>query len=88
MATVTGGTVFPGNTFQLTPGWDSWFSSSFAFVQDQIDLDSWNSWGSPYPGATPIALADGSVRLIQYTSDPTITIPLITPNAGDITILN
>ncbi len=88
MATASGGTSFPGNSFQLTPGWSSWFPYTFAFVQDAIDLDSWNSWGSPYPGTCPAALADGSVRTIQYTSDPTITIPLITPCAGDITILN
>lgn len=87
MATVTGGTAFPGNSFQLTAGWSSWFNYSFAFTQDAIDLDSWNIWGSPYPGSCPIALADGSVRGVQYTTDPTITIPLITPCAGDLTIL-
>jgi prepilin-type N-terminal cleavage/methylation domain-containing protein len=85
MATASGGTAFPGNSFQLTAGWNSWFPYSFAFVQDARDLDSWNLWGSPYPGACPIGLADGSVRSMAYTSDPTITIPIVTPSAGDIT---
>lgn len=84
MATTSGGTPFPGNGFQLTSGWSSWFPYCFAFVQDAIDLDSWNEWGSPYPGATPVAMADASVRLFQYTSNPNICIPLATPSAGDI----
>jgi prepilin-type N-terminal cleavage/methylation domain-containing protein len=87
MATLSGGTPFAGNSFQLTPGWNSWFPYCFGFAQDAIDLDSWNMWGSPYPGACPIAMADGSVRGMQYTTDPTVTIPLITPSAGDLTTL-
>jgi len=86
MATVTGGTAFPGNNFQLTAGWASWFPYSFAFAQDALDLDSWNIWGSPYPGASPMALADGSVRGMSYTSNPTICIPLMTPCGGDQTV--
>jgi hypothetical protein len=86
MATVSGGTPFPGNSFQLTSGWSSWFEYTFSFVQDAPDLDSWNEWGSPYPGACPAAMADGSVRLINYTTNPAFTIPLQTPNAGDIDI--
>lgn len=88
MATVSGGTSFPGNTFQLTSGWNSWFPFVFEFVQDRVDLDSWNRWGSPYPGSCPVGMADGSVRGIHYTNDPNITLPLITPTAGDLTTLD
>jgi len=88
MATVSGGTAFPGNSFQLTPGWNSWFPYCFAFVQDAIDLDSWNLWGSPYNGGCPTAMADGSVRIVRYMSDPTICIPMVTPAAGDLYNLN
>jgi prepilin-type N-terminal cleavage/methylation domain-containing protein len=88
MATVTGGTAFPGNTFQLTSGWDAWFSFTYELTQDRLDLDSFNRWGSPYPGGCPIALADGSVRSVRYTNDATITVPLATPSAGDLTNLN
>jgi hypothetical protein len=88
MATTSGGTAFPGSSFQLVAGWDSWFPSCFEFVQDRRDLDSWNRWGSPYPGSCPVAMADGSVRGIRYTNTPNVTIPVITPTAGDMVNLD
>lgn len=88
MATVSGGTSFPGNTYQLVSGWASWFPSVFEFVQDRRDLDSWNRWGSPYNGGCPTAMGDASVRIIRYTNDPNLTIPLVTPAAGDLYTLD
>jgi hypothetical protein len=38
-------------------------------------------WGSPFSGASPLVLYDGSVRTIVYNTDFT---PLITSNKGDI----
>jgi hypothetical protein len=38
-------------------------------------------WGSPFSGAFPVVLYDGSVRTLTYSIDFT---PLITSNKGDI----
>jgi prepilin-type N-terminal cleavage/methylation domain-containing protein len=38
-------------------------------------------WGSPFSGASPLVMYDGSVRTIVYNTDFT---PLITSNKGDI----
>jgi prepilin-type N-terminal cleavage/methylation domain-containing protein len=88
MATITGGTAFPGNTFQLQVGWDAWFAGTYGFVQDKPDGASFNIWGSPYPGGCPVAMADGSVRSIAYSTDGNTVVPLSTPSAGDLTKLD
>jgi hypothetical protein len=57
--------------------------STWELVQDRIDLDAQNRFGSPYPGGAPMSLADGSVRLINYSIDKSTYLSLLTPNGGE-----
>jgi prepilin-type N-terminal cleavage/methylation domain-containing protein len=82
-----GGTApspIPGTKFGFNSSWLSWFPSTFAFVQDAVDLDAFNRWGSPYPGGSPTAMADGSVRTISYTIPSQTVISLCTPSGGEV----
>ena len=74
----------PGTKFGFNSGWLSWFPSTFQFLQDGVDIDAYNRWGSPYPGASPTALADGSVRMISYSIGYQDVIAYCTPNGGDV----
>jgi prepilin-type N-terminal cleavage/methylation domain-containing protein/prepilin-type processing-associated H-X9-DG protein len=82
-----GGTAFGGNSNPLAPTWENWFPFTFVVVQDKRDLDSWNRWGSPYSGGAPIAMADGSVRTIGYSTDRAIILALCTPQGGETVTL-
>lgn len=73
-----------GQRFGLASGWGNWFPSTFRVVQDARDLDAYNRWGSPYPGGAPVAMADGSVRMLNYTTVNTVIIALCTPNGGEV----
>jgi type II secretory pathway pseudopilin PulG len=75
---------FPGAKFGFNTGWLSWFPSTFQFVQDGPNVDAYNRWGSPYPGASPTAMGDGSVRMISYSIPSADVIAYCTPNGGDI----
>jgi prepilin-type N-terminal cleavage/methylation domain-containing protein len=82
-------TQIPGNLFGISSGspngdFTPWFRLTFAVEQDALDLDSWNRWGSPYPGASPFCMADGSVRLIRYGVDYKTFIPVVTPQGGEV----
>jgi prepilin-type N-terminal cleavage/methylation domain-containing protein len=77
-------TTLPGSQFSITPGWQPWFKFTFQVLQDAMDINSDQAWGSPYGGGAPIALADGSVRIINYSVDFNTIIPLSTPNGNDI----
>jgi prepilin-type N-terminal cleavage/methylation domain-containing protein len=82
-----GGTApspIPGAHFGFNSGWLSWFPSTFQFVQDRPDLDAFNRWGSPYPGGSPTAMADGSVRAISYSIPSQVVIALCTPTGGEV----
>jgi len=81
-ASGTGVTV-AGNRFKLANGWESWFFFCFEVVQDKPDLDSWNRWGSPYSGSAPLAMCDGSVRNVSYTTSNAVVLALSTPNGGE-----
>lgn len=74
----------PGTKFGFNTGWLSWFPSTFQFVQDGQDIDAYNRWGSPYPGGSPTAMADGSVRIVAYSIPSQDVIALCTPNGGDV----
>jgi len=80
----TAASPIPGTRFGFNSGWLSWFPSTFQFVQDYLDLDAYNRWGSPYPGGSPTAMADGSVRTISYTTPSQLVIALCTPNGGEV----
>ena len=84
----TAASPIPGTRFGFNSGWLSWFPSTFQFVQDAPDLDAYNRWGSPYPGASPTALADGSVRMISYSIASQDVIAYCTPNGGDVSPSN
>jgi prepilin-type N-terminal cleavage/methylation domain-containing protein len=72
-------TNIPGQQFYP----QSWVMFTFNIVRDAIDLDTGNTWGSPYTSGCPVAMADGSVRAIKYSTDFNFLIPLMTPNGGD-----
>jgi prepilin-type N-terminal cleavage/methylation domain-containing protein len=78
----------PGTKFGFNSGWLSWFPSTFQFVQDGPNTDAYNRFGSPYPGASPTALADGSVRMISYSIASQDVIAYCTPNGGDVSPSN
>jgi prepilin-type N-terminal cleavage/methylation domain-containing protein len=75
--------IVPGETYKLAGGWESWYFTTYAVVQDAPNLDSWNRWGSPYAGGAPMAMADASVRLVSYTTSNAVVMALCTPNGGE-----
>jgi prepilin-type N-terminal cleavage/methylation domain-containing protein len=74
----------PGTTFGFNSGWLSWYPSTFQFVQDSPNVDAYNRWGSPYPGGSPTAMADGSVRMISYSIPSAAVIAFCTPTGGEV----
>src|SRR5262245_27457560 len=74
----------PGTRYGMNSSWVSWFPSTIQFVQDAPDLDAYNRWGSPYPGGSPTAMADGSVRTIAYSIPSQVVISLCTPTGGEV----
>jgi len=72
----------PGARYRLASGW-TWFQYTFQIMQDTKDADTWNRWGSPYPGAAPMAFADASVRTLSYSTDSRVVLALCTPNGGE-----
>ena len=68
----------------MNTGWTGWFPNDFGFVQDNPNQDMFNLWGSPYPGGSPTAMADGSVRTFSYSTTSQVTIALCTPNGGEV----
>jgi prepilin-type N-terminal cleavage/methylation domain-containing protein len=79
------GVAFPGNTYSLSPGWDSWYFFTIAVVRDAPDLDSWNRWGGAYSGGALVALCDGSVRSLSYSTSNSVILALCTPTGGETT---
>ena len=70
-------TDIPGSTYRIKPGWN-WYYSTFTVDQDTLDQNAEYNWGSPYPGGAPVAMADGSVRVLNYNINYTVLIPLVT----------
>jgi len=81
------GVAFPGHTYKLAPGWDSWYFFTVAVVRDQRDLDSWNRWGGPYNGGALVVMADGSTRTINYSVSNAVILALCTPMGGETNTL-
>jgi len=73
-----------GTTYGMTSSWTGWFPFTFQVVQDVKDLGAFNSWGSPYPGGAPMAMADGSVQIISYTVPNSVVIALCTPTGAEV----
>ena len=71
----------------MNPGWN-WYYSTFTVDQDTLDENAEYNWGSPYPGGAPVAMADGSVRVLNYNINYTVLIPLVTPNGGEVVTLS
>lgn len=72
-----------GAQFGLKPDMVNWYRSSLEIVQDTLDLDSWNRWGSPYAGGGLFAMCDGSVQSVAYDVDLNAWIALLTPNGEE-----
>jgi prepilin-type N-terminal cleavage/methylation domain-containing protein len=85
--TAGNGVAFPGNNYHLAATWDQWFYFTFAVVQDVQDLDGWNRWGSGYSSGAPMAMCDGSVRTLSYSTSNTVVLQLCTPNGGEVVTL-
>jgi hypothetical protein len=73
----------PGHRFRLPVG-NSWFQFTYQVVQDAVDLDSFNRWGSPYAGGAPLAMCDGSVRNVSYGTSYGVVLNLNTPVGGEV----
>jgi prepilin-type N-terminal cleavage/methylation domain-containing protein len=73
-----------GAQYGMNSGWTSWYPSTFTFQKDALDISAENSWGSPYSGGSPTAMADGSVRMISYSIPYQTVIALCTPTGGEV----
>ncbi|HEX4610732.1 MAG TPA: DUF1559 domain-containing protein, partial [Urbifossiella sp.] len=77
------GVAFPGASYNLAAGWESWYFSTIAVVKDARDMDSSNRWGGPYSGGGLVGLADGSVRSFSYSTTPATVLAFSTANGGE-----
>jgi prepilin-type N-terminal cleavage/methylation domain-containing protein len=77
-------TMIPGCTYGIGAG-NNWLKYTYAIVKDVPDLDSFNRWGGPYAGGALMAMADGSVRTMNYTTTYQVMIPFLTPSGGEVT---
>jgi prepilin-type N-terminal cleavage/methylation domain-containing protein len=82
------GVAFPGASYHLAAGWESWYFSTIAVVKDTRDMDSSNRWGGPYAGGGLIGMADGSVRSFNYSTTPAMVLAFCTPNGGEVVSSN
>jgi prepilin-type processing-associated H-X9-DG protein len=76
-------TNIPGSKYTFAAG-RSWQYGTYVVIQDVPDVNAPNSFGSPYAGGAPIAMCDGSVRVISYSITFRELIPLVTPNGGEV----
>ena len=77
--------VIAGSKYLIRDQW-FWFKSQhFRIVRDAPDLDVSNSaWGGPYAAGALVALADGSVRPLSYSTSYTVVLALMTPTGGEL----
>jgi len=75
-------TDIPGQSYRVTPGFPT-FYQTYRVIQDVRDLSSDNAWGGPHTGGAPIAFADGSVRMLSYSTDNLTVMFLNTPTGGE-----
>ncbi len=77
----------PGEQFKIATAHTGWLRWTYTVVQDRLDLDAYNRWGSPYPGGGLFAMADGSVQVIAHGTEHEQLVPLLTPTGGEVTSL-
>jgi len=82
-ATITGGVTIPGQAYQA-PSWEAGFGD-YKVIQDAPNLGySLGSWGAPYAGGALIAMCDGSVRTLTYSTPNVTVLALSTPTGGEV----
>jgi prepilin-type N-terminal cleavage/methylation domain-containing protein len=74
----------PGNQFGFAGGWSSWVGYWYQIVQDSRDLSADNLWGGPYSGVSLLAMCDGSVHPVPYSTAIPIVIALETVQGGEV----
>jgi prepilin-type N-terminal cleavage/methylation domain-containing protein len=81
--------IIPGSKYRIRDQW-TWFKSQhFRIIHDAPDLDVSNSaWGGPYSGGALVAMSDGSVRSLSYSTPYTVVLPLMTPTGGEVVTLD
>ncbi len=76
--------IIPGATYRVRSDWPWYKSLHFQIIRDAPDIDVSNSvWGGPYAGGALVAMADGSVRTISYSTPYTVVLALMTPTGGE-----
>ena len=73
----------PGQVYGIRSAYADILKPSVEVVTDAIDLEAWNRWGSPYQ-ATPMGMADGSVKLITDGTGVELLGPLLTPQGEEV----
>ncbi|HTU89171.1 MAG TPA: hypothetical protein VMF69_03650 [Gemmataceae bacterium] len=56
----------------------------YGIVQDSRDLSADNLWGGPYAGVSLLAMCDGSVHAVAYSTATSIVIAMETPQGGEV----
>jgi hypothetical protein len=64
--------------------WNVWFPPTTEPRQDDRSIACDYCFGSPYPGGTPVGMADGSVRILKYNVNWSVQGPLLTPFGEDV----
>jgi prepilin-type N-terminal cleavage/methylation domain-containing protein len=76
--------LIPGGTYRIRSDWGWYKNLHFQIMHDAPDIDATNSaWGGPYASGALVAMADGSVRTLSYSTSSTVVLPLMTPNGGE-----
>jgi len=79
--------TIPGAQYGLAPG-NGWFKFTFQVVQDAPSAGTgdgaFNRWGGPYSGGSLIAMADGSVHVVSYSTSNDVVIAISTPQGGEM----
>jgi prepilin-type N-terminal cleavage/methylation domain-containing protein len=76
--------TIPGSKYYIRDDWPWFKSADFTVIHDALDIDANNHWGGPYSGGSLVAMADGSVRPLTYSTPYTVVLPLMTPTGGEV----
>jgi len=82
----SGGTTYPGIRYPAVVWWESYNEIIRDTTQPQDDANLWRfegRWGSPYAAGGLFAMADGSVRMINFQVNGPRLVALITPTGGE-----
>jgi hypothetical protein len=82
--------IIPGSKYLVGTNFSGFYKTyHFRIIHDAPDIDATNSaWGGPYSSGALVAMADGSVRGISYSTPPTVVLPLMTPTGGEVASLD